>query len=82
MVNYICHNRRRIDYASYRRVGYPVGSGCVESACKVVVQARMKQAGMRWSRKRPQTVLALRSILLSGRWDEIWLPSVVLPQLA
>lgn len=82
MVSYIFHNRRRMDYVSYRRAGYPVGSGSVESACKVVVQARMKQAGMRWSRERAQAVLALRCMLLSGRWDEIWSSSLLLPQLA
>jgi len=42
----------------------------------------MKQAGMRWSRERAQAVLALRCILLSRRWDEIWLSSYLLPQLA
>jgi hypothetical protein len=82
MVSYIFHNRRRMDYVGYHQAGYPVGSGSVESACKVVVQERMKQAGMRWSRERAQAVLALRCILLSGRWDEIWLPSYLLPQLA
>ncbi len=32
----------------------------------------MKQAGMRWSRDGAQAMLALRSSLLSERWDEIW----------
>jgi hypothetical protein len=82
MVHYIFHNRRRMDYASYRQAGYPVGSGSVESACKVVVQERMKQAGMRWRRERAQAVLALRSTLLSSRWDELWQSPILLPQLA
>jgi hypothetical protein len=72
LVSYIFHNRRRMDYETYRQAGYPIGSGCVESACKLVVQARMKQAGMRWSRPGAQAMLALRSVLLSDRWDEIW----------
>jgi hypothetical protein len=82
MVSYIFHNRRRMDYASYHQAGYPVGSGSVESACKVIVQQRLKQAGMRWSRERAQAVLALRCELLSRRWDEIWSPSILFPQLA
>jgi hypothetical protein len=71
-----------MDYVSYRQAGYPVGSGSVESACKVVVQERMKQAGMRWSRKGAQAMLALRSVLLSDRWDEIWASLNPSPKLA
>jgi hypothetical protein len=75
-ITYIFHNRRRMDYERYRQEGYPIGSGSVESACKVVVQARLKQAGMRWSRRGAQAILALRSVLLSERWDAVW-PSLV-----
>jgi hypothetical protein len=81
MISYIFHNRWRMDYAAYRQAGYPVGSGSVESGCKVVVQERMKQAGMRWRRERAQAVLALRCVLLSGCWDELWQSSILLPQL-
>ena len=56
----------------YSQAGYPIGSGTVESACKVVVQQRMKQAGMRWSRSGAQTMLALRCALLSDRWHDTW----------
>ena len=63
-VGYLFHNRRRIDYAAFRHAGYPIGSGTIESACKIVVQARMKQAGMRWSRDGAQAMLALRCLLL------------------
>lgn len=71
-VGYLFSNRRRLRYGTFRRRGYPIGSGTVESACKVVVQQRMKQAGMRWSRRGAQAMLALRCVLLSDRWDETW----------
>ncbi|MFN8456504.1 MAG: hypothetical protein U0401_17850 [Anaerolineae bacterium] len=58
-------------YIARRQAGYPVGSGSVESACKVVVQGRMKQAGRRWSRDGAQAMLALRRALCSDRWDEV-----------
>ena len=70
-VGYIFHNRRRMDYAAFRQAGYPIGSGTIESACKTVVQARMKQSGMRWSRTGAQSMLALRCLLLSQRWGEL-----------
>lgn len=69
-ISYLFRNRRRMDYAYFRELGLPIGSGTVESACKTVVQARMKQAGMRWSRSGAQSMLALRALLLSNRWDE------------
>lgn len=53
-------NRGRMRYGSFRQAGYPIGSGTVESACKVVVQQCMKQAGMRWSRPGARAMLALR----------------------
>jgi hypothetical protein len=39
---------------------------------KVVVQERMKQAGMRWSRDGAQAMLALRSVVLSEQWEQTW----------
>jgi hypothetical protein len=72
VVGYLFHNRHRLRYKEFRQAGFPIGSGSVESACKLVVQARMKQAGMRWSRDGAQAMLALRSVLLSDRFDQVW----------
>lgn len=69
-VSYLFSNRQRMRYGAFRQAGYPIGSGTVESACKVVVQQRMKQAGMRWSRPGAQAMLALRCALLSDRWHQ------------
>jgi hypothetical protein len=71
-VGYLFRNRRRMRYALFRQEGYPVGSGTVESACKVVVESRLGQAGMRWSRAGAQAMLALRCALLSERWEATW----------
>ena len=74
-VFYLFHHRWRMRYREFRQAaptGHPpIGSGTVESACKVVVQQRMKQAGMQWSRSGAQAMLALRCALLSGRWSLI-----------
>jgi len=71
-VGYLFRQRHRMCYPSYRRAGYPIGSGTVESACKLVVQERLVQAGMRWSRPGAQALLALRCTLLSNHWDATW----------
>ena len=82
VVGYIFNHRRRLRYKQFRQAGYPIGSGTVESACKLVMQTRMKQAGMRWSRDGAQAMLALRSVLLSDRWDDVWASFRPPPKLA
>lgn len=75
-IGYYDTNRERMRYDEFRAAGYPIGSGAVEGGgCKMVVGGRMKQAGMRWSRRGAQAVLALRSALFSDRWDEVWASS-------
>ncbi len=59
-------------YASFRAQGYPIGSGSVESANKVVVQSRMKQAGMRWGPSHVNAMLAMRNLACNDRWTEGW----------
>lgn len=81
-VGYLFNHRWRMRYQQFREAGYPLGSGTVESACKVVMQERMKQAGMRWSREGAQAMLALRSVLLSECWDDVWANLHPPPKLA
>lgn len=71
-VHYFLTNQARMDYARYRAEGYPIGSGSAESGCKQLVGARLKQAGMRWSKTGAQAILNLRAALLSKHWDEAW----------
>lgn len=61
-----------IDYAHFKKEGYPIGSGMVESAHKVVVQRRMKGAGMRWGEHHVNGMLALRGLVCNSRWEEGW----------
>ena len=68
-IGYLFRNRRRMDYIRFRH-WTAHRQRHRESACKTVVQARMKQAGMRWSRTGAQSMLALRCLLLSDRWQE------------
>jgi hypothetical protein len=55
-----------MDYPRYLAAGMMIGSGPVESACKVIVGLRMKQAGMRWSDAGADAILAVRTTLLNG----------------
>ena len=49
-------------------LGLPIGSGTVESACKNVVAARMKQSGMMWGMPGATGMLQLRASLKSRRF--------------
>ncbi len=69
-VGYFDRNRQRMRYASFQEQGLCVSSGAVESACKNVVGARLKQAGMHWSVSGADAILALRCCIKSQRLDD------------
>lgn len=69
-VTYFTFNCSRMDYKRYRNQGLQTGSGTIESACKSVIQMRLKQAGMRWKVRNARAMGKLRARLNSGRWDE------------
>lgn len=71
-LHYLRQRQQMISYASFRARGYPIGSGSVESANKLVVQSRMKQAGMRWEPRHVNPVLAMRNLACNERWREGW----------
>lgn len=75
-VNYLAKRQPQMEYAKFQAAGYPIGSGSVESGNKVVVEARLKGAGMHWAREHVNPMVALRDVLCSERWDADW------PQMA
>lgn len=72
VLGYLRSNRHRMRYADCRAQGLPIGSGVVESACKMLVTQRMKNSGMRWGEQGGQAVLTARSWCLSDRFDRAW----------
>jgi hypothetical protein len=72
VLNYLTTRRECIRYEAFTNAGWPIGSGCVESANKVVVEARLKGAGMHWARANVNPMLALRTLLANHRWAEAW----------
>jgi len=71
-LTYLEKRRDHMDYAHFQALGYPIGSGSVESANKLVVEARLKGAGMHWARPHVDPLVALRNIVCSDRWEEAW----------
>jgi hypothetical protein len=68
LFGYITNNVKNIDYAAYEQKGYFIGSGAIESANKIVLQQRLKQAGMRWNVDTAQNILTLKAKAESGLW--------------
>ncbi len=73
-LQYLEKREEQIRYAEFSAAGYPIGSGAVESANKLVVEARLKGAGMHWAPGHVDGMLALRNVVCSGRWEEAWPP--------
>jgi hypothetical protein len=67
---YLRRNRPFMDYQRYLALGWPIGTGVVEGACRHLVKDRFEQAGMRWSIAGAQTLLDLRAVAFNGDWDD------------
>jgi hypothetical protein len=70
-INYLENNRQRIHYHGDRVVGYPIGSGGVESANKFICQSRLKKSGAWWLKTNGNKMLALRCALVNEIFDKI-----------
>lgn len=73
-LRYLRNNVHRMDYPTYEVKGWCIGSGSVESACKTVVNQRLKLAGMRWSEEGTDEMCHLRAMFRSesNQWDAFW----------
>ena len=72
-VGYFQTHRHHMDYPTYRRKGWPIGSGVTESAVKRF-NKRVKGTEQFWSIPGVETILALRALWLSqdDRWQTYW----------
>ena len=71
-VGYFRNNQNRMRYDQYRAVGYPIGSGTVESGANSVVHNRLKRPGRGWTRGNAQAMLAGLCELHSDRFEDTW----------
>jgi len=69
---YLEKREGQMQYPAFQAQGLPIGSGIVESGNKLVVEARLKGAGMHWADHNVNPMLALRNIICSKRWQEDW----------
>jgi hypothetical protein len=60
------------DYVDYRKAGYVIGSGMMESSCKQVVGQRLKGPGMQWSEQGALAMSSLVAHRLNGTLQAFW----------
>ena len=82
LIDYLDHNQYRMNYLLYRRRGYQIGSGAMESLHRNGSQIRLKLPGPGWLEESSQAIFNLRMLYLCGRWDEFWHQPGLTEQLA
>jgi hypothetical protein len=82
-VGYFQMHRQHMDYPTYRRKGWPIGSGVTESGVKQF-NKRVKGTEQFWSLPGVETILALRALWLSqdDRWQRYWNTRPAYPKAA
>ena len=71
-VTYFENHKEWMKYDYYLEMGYPIGSGVVESSCGHTVKDRMEGTGRRWSIEGAEAILLLRSVYTSKDWETYW----------
>jgi hypothetical protein len=74
VLTYFGNHHKRMDYPTYLRKGWQIGSGAIESACKTVVNQRLNMGGMRWGEMGGDAMSHLRALHRSDadQWDAFW----------
>jgi hypothetical protein len=71
LLSYYKTHTDRMLYGTYRKKGYLVGSGPIESAHRNVIQKRLKLSGQRWTEQGARNIACLRANMKSMRNGEL-----------
>jgi hypothetical protein len=64
-------HRCRTHYGTFRRGGYPLGSGGIESSNKCICHVRLKRSSAWWYEARSNPMLVLRCAKYNGTFDQV-----------
>ena len=73
-IAYFENRRNLMQYDRYLAMGLYIGSGMVESGCKLVVTQRMKLVGAHWGDPGAHYMVNLRADFLNGAFRPAWIP--------
>lgn len=71
LLNYVSDRREMIRYPEFLAHGWQIGSGPMESQCRVVPD-RVKGPGKRWDADNAEAVMALEALHQSQLWPNFW----------
>jgi hypothetical protein len=71
LLNYVSDRREMIRYPEFRAHGWQIGSGPMESQCRVVPD-RVKGPGKRWDADNAEAVMAVEALHQSRQWPAYW----------
>ena len=69
---YLNDHRGRTHYRTFRRGGYPLGSGGMESSNKFICHVRLKRSGAWWYEESSNQMLALRCAKYNGTFEQVF----------
>jgi len=72
LIGYIKRFYDALDYDKFKSMGYPIGSGEIESAHKSIPQKRFKIPGASWHPDSIDPMLALRILRADDWWEDFW----------
>ena len=69
---YLYEHRHRTFYRQFRKGGYPLGSGGIESSNKFICHVRLKRSGAWWYETNSNQMLALRCAKYNGTFNQVF----------
>ncbi len=78
-LTYLAPRAAQLCDAAFHAADYPLGSGSVESANKLLVEERLKGARMHGERVHVNPMVALRTVAYVDRWAKAW-PHITVQQ--
>ena len=69
-ITYFSNHSDMMKYDEYLKLGYPITTGAIESACGHFVKSRMEKNAMHWTKEGAQNMLNIRAIKKNGDWKD------------
>jgi len=70
---YLSSRRDQLDYPRAMHLGFPIGSGLIESGHRHLVQARLKAPGTAWLPDNADDIAQLRVLRANGHRNSLWI---------
>ena len=69
-VTYLANSHQHMKYDKALASGWPIATGMIEGACRLVIEDRFGITGARWSPDGAEVILKLRAVVVNGDLDD------------